>query len=156
MTLYITPISLRQCNEFIERLHRHHKAVQGHKFSIGVCDARGVLHGVVAVGRPVNRHRDDGVTAEVTRLCTDGTPNACSMLYGAAARAAFAMGYLRIGTYTLASESGASLRASGWIKKYETRGGSWSCESRPREDKAPLEPKILWERCVRSSGFDLL
>lgn len=98
------------------------------------------------VGRPVSRHRDDGQTAEVTRLCTDGTKNACSFLYGKAARAAFALGFFRIGTYTLPSEGGASLRAAGWHLIGERGGGEWSVPSRPRKSmKSPIEQKWLWE-----------
>jgi hypothetical protein len=103
------------------------------------------LVGVVIVGRPVSRHRDDGVTLEVTRLCTDGTRNACSFLYGAAARAAFALGYSRIGTYILKSEPGTTLKAAGWKLIGETPGRSWSVPSRPRDDKHPIEPKLLFE-----------
>lgn len=124
---YHRNISLKEANDFVQALHRHHPPVVGHKFSIG-CEIesidgnRPVLVGVVIVGRPVSRHRDDGMTLEVTRLCTDGTKNACSFLYGKAARAAFALGYRRIGTYTLPDEGGASLRAAGW-KLIGERGG---------------------------------
>lgn len=83
------------------------------KFSLG-CMANGHLAGVAIVGRPVSRYLDDGLTLEVNRLCTDGTKNACSFLYGAAARAAKVLGYHRIVTYILDTESGVSLRASGW------------------------------------------
>ena len=92
--------------------------------------------------------RDDGVTAEVSRLCTDGTKNVCSFLYGAAARAAFALGFRRIGTYILASEPGTSLAAAGWRNLGERGGGSWSVPSRPRVDKHPLQTKLLFERSV--------
>lgn len=137
-------ISLAGANEFVARYHRHHRPVVGHKWSLGAyLDA--VLVGVVIVGRPVARMRDDGQTLEVTRLCTDGTRNACSFLYGCAARAAFALGFDRIGTYTLAEEGGASLRAAGWKLIGERGGGSWSRTERPREDKAPLQTKLLWE-----------
>ena len=112
--LRLRPISLRDANEYVRQHHRHHKPVAGHKFSIG-CEADGELVGVIIAGRPVSRYLDDGFTLEVTRLCTNGAKNACSFLYGAAARAAAAMGYKRIITYTLESENGASLRASGWI-----------------------------------------
>lgn len=101
--------------------------------------------GVAIVGRPVSRHRDDGVTLEITRLCTDGTRNACSFLYGACARAAFALGFKRIGTYILASENGASVKAAGWRLIGETPGRSWSVPSRPRVDTHPLEPRLLFE-----------
>lgn len=130
---------------FVSEHHRHHTPPVGHLFSIGAY--RGdELVGVVIVGRPVARRRDDGLTAEVTRLCVrDGEPNACSFLYGKAARAALAMGFRRIGTYTLAREGGASLRAAGWTLIGETPGKSWSVPSRPRNDKHPLEPRQLWE-----------
>lgn len=143
--LHLIPISLKAANAFVEELHRHHKASRGHKFSIGVADDDDVLRGVVIVGRPVARGRDDGLTAEVTRLCTDGTPNACSMLYAAAWRAAKAMGYLRIGTYILASEDGTSLRAAGWREMHSVTGRSWDTPSRRRVDKHPTVDKTLWE-----------
>lgn len=114
--LTLIPITLAVANAFVAGHHRHHQPVVGHKYSIG-CSANGALVGVVIVGRPVSRYLDDGATLEVTRLCTDGTPNACSILYAAAARAAKAMGYSRIITYTLDTESGASLRAVGWRAK---------------------------------------
>lgn len=90
--LRLRPISLRDANEYVRQHHRHHKPVAGHKFSIG-CEADGELVGVIIAGRPVSRYLDDGFTLEVTRLCTNGAKNACSFLYGAAARAAAAMGY---------------------------------------------------------------
>ncbi len=137
-------ISLAQANAFVADLHRHHKPVVGHLFSIGAVLGE-TLVGVVIVGRPVARMRDNGVTAEVTRLCTDGTRNACSFLYGAAARAAFALGFTRIGTYTLPSEGGASLRASGWKLIGQRGGGEWSTPSRPRAPSENPQPKHLWE-----------
>jgi hypothetical protein len=144
MTLRVVPIGLRAANEYIKSYHRHHGSVVGHKFSIAAM-RYDKLVGVVIVGRPVNRVRDDGLTAEITRLCTDGSRNVCSLLYGAARKAAFAMGYERIGTYTLPEEGGASLRAAGFVCVRQTQGGSWSTPSRLREDKAPLDPKWLWE-----------
>jgi hypothetical protein len=137
-------IDLDEANAFVVAHHRHHGPVVGHLFSLGVV-SDGKVVGVAIVGRPVSRGRDDGMTAEVTRLCTDGTPNACSFLYGACARAAFALGFKRIGTYILASENGTSLRASGWRLIGETAGGSWSTPSRPRVDTHPLQKKLLFE-----------
>lgn len=96
--LELIPMTLREANAFVEQYHRHHKPVVGHKFSIGISDGEKVV-GVAIVGRPVGRFLDDGWTLEVTRLCTDGTHNACSMLYAAAWRAARAMGYRRVVTY---------------------------------------------------------
>jgi len=143
--LTIVPLSIDAANEFVRQYHRHHVPVIGHKFSIGVCDDQGTLRGAAIIGRPVSRVRDDGLTLEVTRLVTDGCPNACSAMYAAAWRAAKAMGYLRIGTYILATEPGTSLRAAGWKMLYETPGRSWSVPSRPRVDKHPLGQRVLWE-----------
>lgn len=143
--LFIVPLSLAQANERIAQWHRHHKPVVGHKFSIGVRDDGEVLRGVLCAGRPVSRHLDDGYTLEVNRLATDGCDNACSALYGAARRAARALGYRRIITYILASEPGTSLKAAGWVQlKAKTGGGSWNNASRPRVDQHPLEFKQLW------------
>lgn len=116
MSLTIIPLSLRAAAEFVEAHHRHNQPPRGHKFSIGVIDDDGVLRGVAMVGRPVARAFDDGLTVEVNRTCTDGFPNANSALYGAAWRAAQAMGYRRLVTYTQASETGASLRAVGAVR----------------------------------------
>lgn len=146
MALELRPISFADACEFIATHHRHHRPPQGHKFSIAAVNASGGLVGVVCVGRPVARMADDGWTAEVTRLCTDGTLNACSLLYGAAARAAKAMGYRKIITYVLDSESGASLAASGWACDRSSSGGSWSRENRKRVDKAPTDAKRRYSR----------
>lgn len=142
--LEITPISLVEANSFVAEFHRHHKPVVGHKFSIAVSDGQ-KIHGVAIVGRPVSRHRDDGWTLEVNRCCTDGTKNACSMLYRSAWRAAQAMGFKKLITYTLPSEGGASLRGAGFKLVGTNRGGSWSVPSRPRIDKHPTEQKTIWE-----------
>jgi len=99
------------------------------------------------VGRPVARHYDDGYTAEVTRCCTDGSKNACSMLYGAAWRAAKALGYRKLITYTRSDESGSSLRAAGWRVIGERKARSWSeaSISRPRVDKSEPYQRMLWQ-----------
>ena len=143
--LELLTVSLAVANAYVSENHRHHKPVVGHKFSLGAAIG-GKIVGVCIVGRPVARARDDGLTLEVTRLCTDGTKNVCSFLYGAAARACFALGYQRIGTYVLASEGGASLRASGWRLLGQRGGGTWNRTGRPRVDTHPIEPKLLFER----------
>jgi hypothetical protein len=158
MKLTVCPLGLDEANALVRTLHRHHVPVVGHKFSLGavltdksdttVDSDRNIgrIVGAIIVGRPVSRMRDDGRTLEVTRCVTDGTKNACSFLYGAAARAAFALGYGRIGTYTLPHEGGASLRGAGWRLIGERGGGSWSRGERPRVDKHPTQGKLLWER----------
>ena len=160
-SLAIVPITLREANAYVAEHHRHHKPAAGCIVCVAVAarhdigDSRpggagygmhmDVVHGVAIVGRPVARMSDDGWTAEVTRCCTDGTRNACSMLYRAAWRAVRALGYRKLITYTLATEPGASLRASGFRVVGEVRGRSWSCPSRPRVDTAPHQDKLRWE-----------
>lgn len=111
--LELVPITLKEANAFVERYHRHHKPVVGHKFSIAASDGEKIV-GVAIVGRPVSRYLDNGLTLEVNRLCTDGTRNACSFLYSAAWRAARNLGYKKLITYILVSETGSSLKAAGW------------------------------------------
>jgi len=144
--LVLQPISYKEACGFISKNHRHHLPPQGWKFGIAVNDGEKVV-GVITVGRPVARWFDDGWTLEITRSCTDGTRNVNSKLYGAAKRAAFALGYKRLITYTLASESGASLKAAGYKCVGEAGGGNWNKKSRPRVD-TPEElqgQKLLWE-----------
>lgn len=140
-------IDFAAASDFVRDHHRHHVPPVGHLFSLGAFLGDRMI-GVAIVGRPVARHRDDGLTAEITRLCViEGVRNAASFLLGRAAKAAFALGFRRIGTYTLASESGTSLRAAGWRVIGEVRGRSWSAPSRPRTDKHPTTDKLLWEVC---------
>jgi hypothetical protein len=145
VSLRVVPITLKEARVFVDRFHRHHRAPQGGLFAIACAQGAEVV-GVVVVGRPVARMLQDGFTAEVTRLCVlDGVKNGCSMLYAAAWRAAKAIGYTRLITYILQSESGTSLRAAGWKLIAENRGGGlWTCPSRPRVDTHPLEQKQLW------------
>lgn len=144
-TLEIVPMTFREACSFISQHHRHHRPPQGMVFAIGVADGDMVV-GVATIGRPVARILNDGWTLEVTRLATTGERNACSILYAAAWRAARAMGYRRLITYTLPQEGGASLRGSGWRCLGEAGGGSWSRQSRPRVDTHPTQTKLRWER----------
>lgn len=143
--LYAVPLALKECNEFVARHHRHHDPVYRDKFRVG-CTEGGVLVGVANVGRPVSRVLDDGKTLEVTRLCTTGEKDVCSFLYSRCARIAKEMGYSKIITYILESESGTSLKASGWHKEADTNGHNWSCKSRPRKTTAPTCDKQRWAK----------
>ncbi len=145
--LQIIPITLRGANAFVTKHHRHHKPARGCRFCIAVAiQGSAEVCGVVIVSRPVSRMLDDGWTAEVVRLATDGTPNACSALYGASWRAAKAMGFLRLVTYTLPEEGGASLRGAGWrLVNSRAGGGSWNRQRRPRVDLHPTQLKLRWE-----------
>lgn len=146
----IVPVTFRQACAFVGEHHRHHKAPRGHKFSIGL-ERDGELVGVAMVGRPVARAYDDGRTAEVNRTCVVDAPNGNSMLYGAAWRAAKAMGYRRIITYTQEGETGASLRAAGWVRVADRRArGSWAESSVTLKDMRDPEgsggvARVLWE-----------
>ena len=149
--LRVVPLTLAKANDAIAKWHRHHKPVAGHRFSLGVVDDLGVLRGVLCAGRPVARLLDQDLMLEVNRSATDGCPNACSALYGAARRTALAMGFDRVITYILDTEPGTSLRAAGWILvKARTGGGSWSTAERPRHDQHPLGFKQLWEGWARA------
>ena len=141
MALKIVPVRFKEACEFVRRYHRHHKPPQGHICSIACADGEKIV-GVVIIGRPVSRVLDNGLVAEVTRLCTDGTKNACSMLYVSSWRAARALGYKKLITYILNTETGTSLKAAGWKKIGECGGGSWNCKSRPRIDMHPKQRKL--------------
>lgn len=143
--LRIVPSTLHEANAFVAEHHRHHPRVRGCRFAIAVLDEGGAVRGIAIVGRPKARMLQDRYTAEVTRVCTDGCPNACSALYGAAARICRAMGFRRVLTYILEDEAGTSLKAAGWTFKYLTDGGSWDRSSRPRQDNHPTARKQLWE-----------
>ncbi|MFD9248304.1 XF1762 family protein [Streptomyces bottropensis] len=145
--LHLVPVKQKDAKAFVAEWHRHHKPPAGAVFSVGAADDAGVLRAVAMVGRPVARMLDNGQTLEVTRTATDGTVNANSMLYGAAWRAAKALGYTRLVTYTQAGETGASLRGSGWrvIAERRPRRG-WSCTSRPRQSNGTDRiARTLWE-----------
>lgn len=143
--LAICPLTLKEANAFVVQHHRHHGPVRGHKFSLAVADEQHSIRGVAIVGRPVARALDDGWTLEVNRVATDGCPNACSALYAAAWRAAKALGYRRLITYTLPEEGGASLHGAGWRCVGERGEGSWHRSGRPRVDKHPQQSKLRWE-----------
>jgi len=143
------PLTRDAANELVKIWHRHHKPVVGYRFAIGAQDDDGKLVGAVIVGRPVARMVDQYTTAEVTRLVTDGTRNACSFLYGRAALAAKIMGFTKIQTYTLPEEGGASLRGAGWscdgIVRKDGRG--WTNREGRREDQ-PTTAKLRWNKVL--------
>lgn len=147
--LKIVPLELKAANELVASLHRHHKPAVGHRFSIGVVDSEGNLRGAAIVGRPVARNIPPREVLEVTRLVTDGCPNACSALYSAAARIGKEMGYLKIQTYILESEEGISLRAAGWINEGICGGGQWKhTDGKPRRTDQPTCKKYRWTRIL--------
>lgn len=150
-TLRLVPVTLKQANEFVKKHHRHHGPVTGWKFGVGL-ESDGELVGVVIAGRPVARmtQKNEPQTIEVTRVCTLGHRNAPSMLYGAISRAAFALGYTRVISFILCTETGHSLKCAGWKCVGRSAGGSWSRPSRARSDNHPLQRKMKFALEVRS------
>lgn len=151
MSLEIRPCDFQMARNFVAENHRHNKPPVGHKFSIACYDGDR-LCGVAMVGRPISRYLDDGLTLEVNRCCTDGTRNACSMLYGAAWRAAKALGYKRIFTYTRQSELGASLRAAGWVCDGKAGGTHWTGQRYEQAEIALDELKLRWHKELHNRG----
>lgn len=156
--LTIVPIELKELNALVSKLHRHHKPVQGHRFSVGVIDSDGALHGGASVGRPVARLGGaPRRVLEVTRLVTDGTPHACSMLYAAAARVGRELGYERIQTYILDTETGVSLKASGWVNEGAAGGRQWKhTDGKPRRTDQPTQSKVRWAKTLNAPRPDVV
>lgn len=144
----VVPLTLKCANDFVIQNHRHHGKVQGCKFCIGAVDEKGKLRGVAITGRPVSRYLDNGTTAEITRLCTDGFKNACSFLYAACPRIAKEMGYTKIITYILITENGASLKAAGWSEQGVCGGRNWNVKSRPRNNSPNTCKKRLYYKLI--------
>lgn len=143
MTMRLAPITFRTASDFINKFHRHHRSTIGCKFCVCVVDESEMIHGVAICGRPVSRYLDDGYTLEINRVCSDGTENVCSMLYGGCCRIAKEMGYRKVITYTLVSENGASLKASNFICEGEAGGKHWT-GSRNKGQPIPAEMKNRW------------
>lgn len=155
MSLFIVPCTIAQANSYVQSHHRHHGSIPLARLACAVADEAGDVHGVTLVGRPCNTYLDDDKTLEVRRVCTDGTPNACSMLYGAAWRAAKAIGYTRLITYTLPVEGGASLRAVGWTPIEGCGGRPWNHARRTRSsDTLYLKKKTRWEITAPAHPFE--
>jgi len=145
MKLKVVPLSLALANEFVEQHHRHHKPAVGHRFSVGCQDEDGVLHGAAIIGRPVARLVNYNEVLEVSRCVTDGTKNACSFLYGASARIGKELGYKSIQTYILETETGVTLKASGWTNVGTCGGGAWvHTKGKPRRTDQPMGKKLKW------------
>ena len=143
----IRPITFKAACNFIVQNHRHHGPTAGCKFCIGLYDGERLV-GCAVCGRPVSRYLDDGLTCEINRLCTGGTKNACSTLYGACCRVARAMGYRLIITYILESENGASLRASNFTCDGPAGGTHWTGK-RSRKRNGPAEMKTRWSKLLK-------
>lgn len=149
MSLRVIPLELHEANELVAKLHRHHKPSRGHRLSIGAIDDEGKLRAAAILGRPVARGYTAREVLEVARLVSDGTPNACSFLYGAAARIAREMGFARIQTYTLEEEPGTSLRASGWSFEAIVGGRIWHhTDGKPRRTDQPNGRKARWAKTL--------
>lgn len=148
--LTVVPITLAQANAYVDLLHRHNGRLPSAKFAVAVVDDSRAVRGVGVAGLPKARMLSNGFTIEINRVCTDGTPNACSALYGACIRAAKAMGYCRVVTYVLNSEPGTSLRAAGMGRAGDAGGGSWKGRNNNKGQASYVDghdtgPKVRWE-----------
>lgn len=150
MRLSIVPCTLAQANKYVALYHRHNGEVLLARFSLAIADDLGVVRGVAIVGRPNARNLDDHFTVEVKRVCTDGTPNTCSMLYGASWKTAKAMGYRRCITYTLPIESQSSLKAVGWICTPDCGGSPWNNRQGRADTAISLVKKNRWQVSVET------
>lgn len=154
MTLIIVPLELKDANALVSKWHRHHKQAQGHRFSIGALEKKtGEIVGAAIIGRPVARLLNSHEVLEITRLVTDGTKNACSFLYSAAARIGREMGYKKIQTYILQDETGISLIASGWVcDGVGFGGGQWKhTDGKERRTDQPIGTKQRWSKDLNPS-----
>lgn len=151
--LHVVSVTLEEANRFILAFHRHHLDLMAglNRMALAACEPSGFVHGVAVLGQPVALNRmANKSTLEVSRVATDGHPNACSVLYAACARSAKALGYQTIITYVLDSENGTSLRAAGWTRDEGYYGGiGWA--NRPgRRDAHPIGPKGRWRLDLRA------
>lgn len=147
------PIELMEANAYVKEHHRHLDPVYRDKWRLGCVDGSGKLIGVIQAARPTARHLDDGKTIDIVRCCSDGmAKNVCSYLLGRAYRIAQSMGYKKMISYILESESGVSYSAAGWYKEADTRGHSWDCPSRPRKTTAPTCNKQRWVKYISSEA----
>jgi hypothetical protein len=150
MSLRIIPLELDEANELVSRWHRHHKPAVGHRFSIGVATGDGEVVGAAIIGRPVARLTDYRSVLEVTRLVTNGHKNACSILYAAAARVAREMGYEKIQTFVLDTETGTSLVAAGWqLEGLTSASHTWNNRDGRRDDQ-PKTPKRRYSKVLNT------
>lgn len=152
--MQLRPVTLAEARRFVGTHHRHNLPSRGWRFGVGLTTDGPELVGVGIAGNPVAGALNDGVTLELLRVCTDGTPNACSMLYGALCRAGKALGWRRAITYTLPHEGGASLRASGFTVDAECNDlRGWDRPKRRRvevdlfgNERTPQAEKLRWVR----------
>lgn len=149
--LQIVPCTIKEANAFIKQHHRHNGPVVACRIALAVADKQGTIHGVALAGRPIARMLNDGTTLEAVRVCTDGYKHACSMLYAAVWRSAQAIGYTSMITYSLTTESGASLRACGWQCEATITGRSWDCKSRPRNNSRATDMLDKYRWRIRKS-----
>jgi len=151
--LAVRSSTVKAARQFVGTHHRHSSVPVGGLFAVAICDGD-TVRGVGIASRPVSRNLADGDTVEITRVCTDGVPNGCSMIYGALTRAARALGYTRAVTYCLQSEPGTSLRAAGWEQVAALPARSWATSSDPARGRLNLfgveesnpQPRIRWEK----------
>lgn len=147
----LAPCTVKAALKQVREWHRHLPELQGGLFAAQCIDDDGNCLGVAVAGNPAQEWQGTGRIV-ISRVATSGAENACSMLYGALCRAAKALGYSEVWTYTLPTEPGTSLRAAGFIDMGMSDGGEHSRKSRLRKPAKHPEPKRRWVRKLKEQA----
>ena len=140
----LVPCTVKAARRRVKEWHRHLPDVRGGLFAVAVASGPEWV-GVGVAGNPARVWQGQAKLV-ISRVATTGFENACSMIYGALARAAKALGYAEVWTYTLPDEPGTSLKAAGFMDMGLTDGGEWSRPSRLRNPAQRPERKRRWLR----------
>lgn len=141
----IAPCTVKAARKVVRAWHRDLPDIQGGLFAAQCVDGDGSCVGVAIAGNP-SRVWQGQAKLVIQRVATQGYENACSALYGALCRAAKALGYHEVWTYTLPHEPGTSLRAAGFMDMGLTDGGEWDRPSRARKPAKCPQKKRRWLR----------
>lgn len=150
----VRPVTVTAAKAWVRQVHRHLPEIQGGLFASSVWNE----DGPAAMGIAINPPRVWLGTGRIVigRVAAmpdlepvgDHAAPACTMIYASLCRAAKALGWREAWTYTLPSESGASLRAAGFIYMGETRGEEWDRPSRRRKAAVSPAKKGRWMRVL--------
>jgi len=147
-------MTVREAKRRVKQWHRKLEDIQGGMFAAGVA-VNGELRGVAVAGNGPRVWNDTGRLV-ISRVAVEeqddgkGTPNACSRLYAALARAAEALGWREVWTYTLPSEPGSSTKGAGFERIGLTdENADHSRKSRPRKPPVLKGPKVRWRKILR-------
>ncbi len=132
MSLRLSPITVTAARKLVRSWHRNLPDIQGGLFATSVIETGGLRVGVAIAGNPARVWQDQAKLV-ISRCATTGHDNACSMLYGALARAAKALGYIEVWTYTLPE-------LMAWVRE----------EAGPYQRRRMVAPLAHTQRCKTS------